>query len=150
MTRPISTRMHGIIDYAWTAAARSLPAGLDGAPSTAKLVRNAARAAAMNSMLTKYELGVVHVLPMKGHLAVDVALYSALLAAPLFLPHLERRYAAIPMVLGAIGLLTSLMTQTHSVPGMETIGREAQRQVPGTLEEDPDLVRSPHLRAHLE
>jgi hypothetical protein len=65
------------------------------------------------SLMTRYEWGAVHVIPMPLHLAVD-GLSGALLAVSpwlfgfagvVFLPHL---------VLGLIELGTSLMTETRS------------------------------------
>lgn len=114
MDRPISTRTHAVIDYAWATTAGALPKMMNGATSTARLVRNASAAAAFNSMVTRYEAGVVQVMPMKAHLGIDFIMCAALVIAPFFLPRSERRYAATPVALGAIGLLTSLLTETKS------------------------------------
>jgi hypothetical protein len=89
-------------------------------------------------MITNYESGTVRVLPMKAHLAADVALSAILIASPWLLPKSERRYAAIPVILGVIGLVTSLLTDTRSQ-------RDANRRAA-----DPDIVEHPHLRQHLE
>jgi hypothetical protein len=65
------------------------------------------------SLLTRYELGAIHLIPMPAHLAVD-GLSGALLAVSpwlfgfsgvVFLPHL---------ILGLIELGTSLITETRS------------------------------------
>lgn len=102
-------------DYAlWVTTASALPKMMKGATQTASLVRNAGTAASLNAMITNYEAGLVKVLPMKGHLALDFMMCTALLMSPLFLPAAERRYALIPMALGAVGLVTGLMTQTES------------------------------------
>jgi hypothetical protein len=114
MTKPISTRLHGVIDYSWAAAASRLANRVDGATSTARLLRNAATAATASSFITNYECGAIRVMPMKGHLALDAVMCTALLASPLFLPASERRYAVVPMILGAIGLVTGLLTETRS------------------------------------
>jgi hypothetical protein len=114
MTKPISTRVHGIIDYTWAAAASSLAGRIDGATSTARLLRGAANASTASALVTNYECGAVRLLPMKGHLAFDAALCSALVASPFFLPATERRYAAIPVLLGITGLIAGMLTETHS------------------------------------
>jgi hypothetical protein len=114
MTKPISTRVHGIIDYTWSSAASSAAAQMEGATSTARLLRAAATAATGSSLLTKYESGAMHVLPMRAHLALDTILCSALIASPLFLPSSERRYAIVPMLFGAAGLMVAMLTETHS------------------------------------
>jgi hypothetical protein len=114
MKRPISTQTHGVIDYTWAASAAAVCEKISGAPRTRSLLRGASGAATGSSVMTNYEAGVVPVMPMKGHLALDVAMCAMLLASPLFLPAAERRYAAIPIAFGAVGLLTALLTQTRS------------------------------------
>ena len=115
MHRPISTRTHGVIDYAlWVTTAGALPKMMNNATHTASLVRNAGTAASVNAMITNYEAGMVRLLPMKGHLALDFMTCTALMLSPFFLPASERRYAFVAMALGAVGLLTGMMTQTHS------------------------------------
>jgi hypothetical protein len=119
MRKPISTRVHGIIDYSWAAAASSLAARMNGATSTARLLRGASNAATASALVTNYECGAVRVLPMKGHLALDAALCTALIASPFFLPTSERRQAAIPVLLGIAGLIAGILTETQSPLEME-------------------------------
>ena len=148
MNRPISTRTHATIDYAWATTAAALPKMMEHAPSAARLIKNAGVAAAANAMMTNYEAGMMKVMPMKAHLAFDIAMCGALLLSPLLLPPSERRYVLIPMALGAVGFLTALMTEMESP--MErgyafTPSRELSEAVA-----DPDIERTPHLRTHLE
>lgn len=110
MTKPISTRVHGLIDYAWAAAASGLADRLTAAASTARLLSGAASAATASSLVTRYEWGVVPVMPMKTHLAADLALCTVLVASPLFLPASERRAAIVPVVLGLMGFVTAMLT----------------------------------------
>jgi hypothetical protein len=130
-----------MIDYAlWVTTASALPKIMNGATHTARLVRNAGTAASMNAMVTNYEAGLVRVMPMKGHLALDFLMCTALVLSPFFLPASERRYALIPMALGAVGLITGLMTETESPTewsGDFTPSRELSEAVA-----DPDLTRS--------
>lgn len=152
MKKPISTKTHGAIDYAWSATAAALPSAMNGSTATAQLVRGAATAAAMTSLLTNYEWGRWRLLPMKAHLALDVAIGGVLVASPLFLPPTERRYASIPVALGAAGLLTGLMTKTRSPLELdeEFGGFSGHRQVASIADQDPDVAEAPHLRLHLE
>jgi hypothetical protein len=101
------------MDYTWSAAASALAQTVD-APNTRTMLRAAAGAGTVTSLMTNYEAGLVRVMPMKGHLAMDLVLGAALLAAPFFLPRAERRYAALPLLFGAVGLVTGLLTQTTS------------------------------------
>jgi hypothetical protein len=114
MTKPISTRAHGIIDYTWAAAASSLASRVNGSTSTARLLRSAAATATASSLVTNYEAGAWPLVPMKGHLILDAMVCSALVAAPFFLPASERRHAAYPVLLGVVGLIAGLLTQTQS------------------------------------
>jgi hypothetical protein len=145
MKKPISTRVHGLIDYSWAAAASALSTRVNGATATARLLRRASTTATATSLLTNYEAGAVHLLPMKGHLAMDVALCSALLAAPLYLPTAERRYAAVPLLLGGIGLITSLLTESRSPTELdeEFGGFISSRDLSEIADQDPE-------RLHLE
>lgn len=111
MTKPISTRVHGAIDYAWAAAAAALARRMDGARATERLLERAGAAATASALVTRYEWGAVPLMPMRGHLALDHVLCGVLLASPLFLPAAERRYAAVPVLLGAVGVVVALLTQ---------------------------------------
>jgi hypothetical protein len=114
MTKPISTRAHGMIDYSWAAAANSLSMRVAEANATARLLRTAAGAATANALVTNYEYGAMRLLPMRSHLAVDIALCGALLVSPFFLPASERRYAIVPALFGIAGLAAALLTRPRS------------------------------------
>ena len=153
MKKPITTRMHGIIDYGWAAAATGLARQVNGASATARLLRSAATAATASSLVTNYECGALRVLPMRAHLALDVALCSTLIVAPLFLPESERRYAVLPTALGLAGLATALLTRPRSplelgdeFGGLYGGGREVSM----VADHDPGDAWPPHPRPHLE
>jgi hypothetical protein len=103
-------------------------------------VRNAGTAASMNAIVTNYEAGLMRVMPMKGHLALDVMMCTALMLSPFFLPASERRYAFVPVALGAIGLVTGLMTQTES--STEYGGGFVPSRDLSEAVADPELTRS--------
>jgi hypothetical protein len=84
---------------------------------------------------------------MKAHLAMGFAMGTALLMSPLYLPRSERRYALIPMLLGAAGLLTAMMTQTESPE--EILGFRPSRELSEAVA-DPDLARTSDVGAYLE
>lgn len=148
MNRPISTKIHGVIDYTWATIAGTLPKMMNGATETSRLVRGAATAAGFNSMVTDYEAGVVRVMPMKGHLAVDFVMGAVLILSPFYLPRAERRFVAIPVVLGLAGLVTSLLTTTEPWQADDTAFTPSHELSEAVA--DPDLARSPYLRAHIE
>jgi len=80
----ISTRIHGCIDYAVGAFLFAAPYLFGFATGGAKQwVTMALGAFAIGySLLTRYELGAVPVLSMRGHLAFDVAFALLLGASP--------------------------------------------------------------------
>ena len=81
MKRPISTRMHGLIDYAYAATLIALPLMRGWSGRAAQLSMGAGLATLGLSMLTRYEFGLFPVIPMQGHLAIDAAESSMLMAA---------------------------------------------------------------------
>jgi hypothetical protein len=81
--RPISPRLHGIIDYATGAELLVLPSVLRISGSRAgRVLRVAGLAHLAYAALTDYELGLVKRLPFRTHLALDAAGAGGLLAAP--------------------------------------------------------------------
>src|SRR5919199_6521940 len=113
--RILSTRVHGILDYAMGIFLLASPYLFGFATGGVKqwLPMILGLALLGMSLLTRYEFGAVRVIPMPAHLAVD-GLSGALLAVSpwlfgfsgvVFLPHL---------ILGIVELGTSLMTETHS------------------------------------
>jgi hypothetical protein len=113
--RILSTRVHGIMDYAMGILLLGSPYLFGFATGGVKQWLPMVLGVAMigMSLLTRYEWGALRVIPMPVHLAID-GLSGALLAVSpwlfgfagiVFMPHL---------ILGLIELGTSLMTETHS------------------------------------
>jgi hypothetical protein len=152
MTKPISTRMHGLIDYSWTAAATEWSRRADGATAIARLLRYAAATATATSFVTNYEAGRFRLLPMRAHLAMDFALSAALIASPLYLPRHERRYAKFPVLLGAMGLVAGLLTAPRSPLEIdEEFGGLYGGRLPSETDRiDRNVMRSPRAGLHLE
>ncbi len=108
----IPTRIHGIIDYLTAAllVATPLLLGLEGAARWVLI--GAGLAALAYSLLTDYELGLLPVLSMPAHLAVDMALGLFLIASPwifgfagtILWPHL---------MFGAASLVIPTLTRRH-------------------------------------
>jgi len=114
MNRPISTRMHGMIDYAFAAALIGLPYALGWNGRAAKLSIGSGLATLGMSMLTRYELGVVPLIPMKAHLSMDAAESSMLMSAPRMLRGSDPAPGRVLALLGAVGAAVGSMTQTRA------------------------------------
>lgn len=67
--RPI----HAVLDYAWSAAIAIAPRALDfeDEPNAARLCRAQGTFVTAGSLLTRYELGAVKLIPFKAHLMLD-------------------------------------------------------------------------------
>lgn len=109
-TGMISTRTHGMIDYAASTAAMTAPFLMGFGPKTTSLLTTHAVAATGMSMLTDYEAGVARAIPMEGHLAMDVACgLGMLVAAGTVLK--DERGAGFVAMMGVAEILTALMTE---------------------------------------
>src|SRR5690349_10267993 len=95
MTRPISTRMHGMLDYPYAAALIALPFLLHWDRRAAQLSISAGVATLGVSLLTNYELGAVRVLPMRAHLAMDAVESSMLMNARKMVGNVDEHAARV-------------------------------------------------------
>ncbi len=115
--RIVSTKTHGILDYLTGAALLAAPKalGLEDVPPSSRALKLAGGGAAAYSLLTNYELGVVKLLPMPVHLAVDAA-SGALLASSPWLFGFARngaRYWLPHVLVGAQEILAAATTKTR-------------------------------------
>ncbi len=113
MRKPIGTRLHGALDYLSVGTLLVLPRALGWDKGTTRLLTGSALATLVYSVLTDYELGVVRVLPMKAHLALDGLSAATLLAAPLLLG--DGRGEKLGLLgLGLFETSATLLSQTES------------------------------------
>ena len=114
--RVISTRTHGAIDYLTGAGLLVAPAllGISDEPAAARALRAAGLAAVAYSLLTDYEFGVVRVIPMPAHLAMDAASGVFVAASPWLFGFAGRgpRYRMSHVVIGLSEVLAALTSKT--------------------------------------
>ncbi len=80
---PVSTKTHGVADYATAGTLLAAPFLLRGSDARGKLALSVAGGGVLaTSLFTDYELGLRRLIPMKAHLALDAATGAALLASP--------------------------------------------------------------------
>lgn len=123
----IPTKVHGVFDYLMVGTLIALPQALGWSGGVTRLLTNAGLGTLGYSLLTRYELGLVRVLPMKGHLALDGLSGALLCAAPfLLLDDDEDGDLTAPLVgLGLFELVVTLLSQ--STPGFSRQGeRESE------------------------
>ena len=115
--RIIPTQIHGVIDYVTGGALLAAPKllGLDGDSPASTVFRLAGGGATAYSLLTDYELGLVKVLPMRTHLALDAASGALIAASPWLFGFARggRRYWLPHALVGATEILAALMTKTR-------------------------------------
>ncbi|HYO11472.1 MAG TPA: hypothetical protein VER17_21085 [Tepidisphaeraceae bacterium] len=114
----ISTRTHGVLDYVVGAAITALPHVMKCERPTATLLKMAGIGAGLYSMMTDYERGLVKVLPMEAHLALDALSGATLIGAAVMLedeaPDVRLTLAGI----GAFEIAVAAMTSPRPhVPG---------------------------------
>ena len=113
--RVIPTQAHAVLDYVTGGALIAAPRllGLKGS-AAGRVLSLAGSSATASSMLTDYELGLVKVIPMRAHLALDAA-SGALVAASPWLFGFARegtRHWLPHVVVGATEILAAATTKT--------------------------------------
>ena len=115
MTKPISTKVHGVLDYASVGALLAVPRLLGWTPTATALLTGSAALTLGASLLTKYELGLAKVLPMRWHLALDGLVAATHAAAPfvLFDEQDKKRGNALPVLLGLVAFEATVAALTR-------------------------------------
>ena len=111
MRRPISPRVHGMIDYGTSAAVAAAPAIFDVPRAARNLFEGLATGYTGLSSVTDYPLGLRRLVPFKAHGAAELAIAALLPAMPWLLGFAEDR-AARNMCFGltALTLVVSALT----------------------------------------
>lgn len=111
----IPTRVHGIVDYIEGPALLVAPGvlGLGDVPASAVALRLAGVGSATYSAATDYEVGIVRVIPMAGHLALDLAAAAGLAASPWLFGFAKsgRKYWLPHVLVGATKATIALTTK---------------------------------------
>jgi hypothetical protein len=115
--RFVPTRLHGFVDYLWGILLILMPylAGFtDNRPATwVAWVFGAG--AILYSLATDYEVGLLRLIPMPAHLALDAGA-GAILAASPWLFGFADRVRWPHLVFGLFSVVASLVTRTHAEP----------------------------------
>ena len=119
--RTVPTGVHGAIDYLTGATLLAAPKvlGLNDEPRAAFVLRSAGGGALVYSLITDYELGLLRLLPMPAHLALDVASGVLVAASPWLLGFAGRgpRYWVPHVLVGATEVLAATTTKTEPSAG---------------------------------
>jgi hypothetical protein len=113
--RFIPTKIHGVMDYMTVLALLALPRMLDFSEQATTLLTVVAIMALVYTLLTRFELGALRVLPVKAHLALDFLSGLLLVAAPfLIVPEENSTARTVMIVIGVFEIGAALMTHLHS------------------------------------
>ncbi len=133
--RVIPTTAHGVIDYlnAFTLLVAPKLWRLDEVPPSAATFYVFGGSLTATSLITDYELSVANVLPMRAHLALDVASGAALAASPFALGFRQGgpRYWLAHVAIGAGEILTAALTKRERVSKRSTIAGAVRRLLEG-------------------
>ena len=108
-----STRTHGVLDYLSVVLLPVLPRALGWDNTVTRLLTGSALATLIYSLVTRYELGLVKLLPMPAHLALDGVSGLTLCAAAGVLSDEPRSIRLALLGLGLFEITASLTTETQ-------------------------------------
>ena len=115
--RFISTRTHGVLDYLTGGALLAMPKmlGIGDVPTSARVLVLAGAGAAAYSAITDYELGLLRLLPMPAHLALDAASGVLLASSPWLFGFAGKgpRYWLPHVAVGATEVLAAATSKTR-------------------------------------
>ena len=120
--KPISTKQHAVLDYLMGASQLVVAGGLEASDGVTKMLRGSGMGILGMGALTRNELGLVRILPMKAHLAADVVLSGAFLMAPLLFADEDDRVKSVLAGIGAMAAVVTLLTRSQ--PSTSTTGRD--------------------------
>ncbi len=119
--RMIPTGVHGAIDYLTGGMLLAAPKvlGISDDPRAALVLRSAGGGALVYSLITDYELGLLRLLPMPAHLALDAASGVLVAASPWLFGFAGRgpRYWLPHVLVGATEVLAATTTRTEPSAG---------------------------------
>ena len=111
MQKPISTKVHGVLDYMTAAFLHTLPRAMGWSRQVTTILDCAGAGATAYSLMTKYELGAAKMLPMKTHLALDAISGASLIGAALLLDDEDPEVRATLAGIGAWEIAAALLTR---------------------------------------
>ncbi len=114
MFKPISRRFHGVLDYGYAAAIFAAPElfSFKNQPFGVVLCRAMGVATFLTSLCTRYELGLIRILPFKIHLLADGLTGIFSLSAPFLFGFGKHERARNTLLgFGVLALLVSSLTQ---------------------------------------
>ena len=109
--KPISRTVHGVLDYLMGVFLIASPTffELDGKEADSLVFFISGGAVIIYSLLTKYELGAIKIIPMRMHLVLDILSALFLAASPWIFGFADRIFVPY-LVLGLIEIVAVILT----------------------------------------
>jgi hypothetical protein len=127
MRKPISTKMHGLMDYLTAGTLMVLPRMLGMKAPLACAVESVGATKLLYSLFTDNETGLYRKIPMNVHLAIDAASGAGLATLPFIMGDDDdddiAKYVLVGM--GLQEIMTATMTQT--TPTQQSLPRQIAR-----------------------
>jgi len=107
----MSTKAHGVLDFLTAGTLAALPRMLGWGDRLTNTMTTLAIGTVGYSLLTNYEFGLIRVLPMRAHLAIDAMSGVGLCAASALFPEEDDETRKALIALGLFEIAASLMTR---------------------------------------
>lgn len=137
MMKLFSTKTHGVLDYLTVGQLLTLPRMLGWSTGVTQWMTGMALGTLGYSLVTRYELGPLKLLPMKGHLTLDAMNGALFCAAPLLFPDEDTTVKATLVGLGLFEIMAALTTETEPAYSeqLSEFSSEIQETAYGTVEQ---------------
>ena len=116
MRKPISTKTHAFLDYLTIAKFLLLPRVMGFSRTVTNGMTAVGLVKLAYTLLTNHEGGVYKVLPVKAHLAMDVAGGAMLCALPFADEDADDTEIGVCCALGAFDIVAAPLTETEMAP----------------------------------
>ena len=133
-----STKAHGLLDYVSVGTMLVLPRALGWSPTVTGVVTSAAVSTLGYSLLTRYELGLFKVLPMRAHLTLDALSGTMFCTAPFLFPDEDMNVTGTLVGLGMFDLMAAFTTETE--PSVREQASQFGDQIRSSAQELPDTI----------
>jgi hypothetical protein len=124
MRKPISTKTHAFLDYLTIAKFLLLPRVMGFSETVTKGMTCIALTKLAYTLLTRHEGGVYKVLPMKAHLAMDVAGGAMMAALPLASDDADETEVGVCCALGGFDIVAAALSETEMSPASRASTRQ--------------------------
>lgn len=122
--RFLPTSIHGVLDFVGAASFAALPSLTNPSPAAAYFSYGLAAFCLVYALLTRFELGLLPLIPMKVHLLMDIAWGLLAIGVAIALATEPSAWRAATAVLGLVGVVAFFITKEEPTKaGMFDKGR---------------------------